>query len=213
MASAQTAGSSEVRAARAALTEVIPSWDAIATIEDLRLIAKRRVPRTFLEYVEAGSYEELTLRANRADLDALTLRQRVMTDVSSRMQATTIVGEPAAMPVTLAPAGLTGAVYPNGEIHAARAAQAFGVPFCLSTMSVCSIEDVAAEVDKPFWFQLYLMKDRDFSQSLIERAKAARCPVLGMLRQVEAVAERVGRRFPLRNGREVQDRQRRHCRH
>src|SRR3954452_21629326 len=137
MASAQTAASPEISSAKAALTATVPSWDAVATIEDLRRIAKRRVPRTFFEYVEAGSYDELTRQANRADLDALELRQRVFTDVSARTLATTMAGQPASIPVGLAPAGLTGAVHPNGEIHAARAAEAFGVPFCLSTMSVC----------------------------------------------------------------------------
>src|SRR3954447_20144848 len=115
MATAQTAASPEIRSAKAALTAVTPSWDAVATIEDLRRIAKRRVPRTFFEYVEAGSYDELTRRANRADLDALLLRQRVMVDGPARSQGTTIVGELTSMPVALAPAGLTGAVYPNGE--------------------------------------------------------------------------------------------------
>jgi L-lactate dehydrogenase (cytochrome) len=190
MATAQTAASPEIRSAKAALTAVTPSWDAVATIEDLRRIAKRRVPRTFFEYVEAGSYDELTRRANRADLDALLLRQRVMVDVSSRSQGTTIVGEPTSMPVALAPAGLTGAVYPNGEIHAARAAHKFGVPFCLSTMSVCSIEDVAGAVQKPFWFQLYLMRDRGFSRSLIERAKAARCPALVLTMDLHVEGQR-----------------------
>ena len=190
MASAQTAASPEISSAKAALTATVPSWDAVATIEDLRQIAKRRVPRTFFEYVEAGSYDELTRRANRADLDALELRQRVMTDVSSRTQATTMVGQPVAMPVALAPAGLTGAVYPNGEIHAARAAEKFGVPFCLSTMSVCSIEDVAAAVQKPFWFQLYLMRDRGFTQSLIERAKAARCSALVLTMDLHVEGQR-----------------------
>ena len=190
MASAQTAVSPEISSAKAALTGVVPSWDAVATIEDLRQIAKRRVPRTFFEYVEAGSYNELTRRANRADLDALQLRQRVTVDVSSRTQATTIVGEPASMPVALAPAGLTGSMYPNGEIDAARAAEKFGVPFCLSTMSVCSIEDVAGAVEKPFWFQLYLMKDRGFSRSLIERAKTARCPVLVLTMDLHVEGQR-----------------------
>src|SRR3954470_24157535 len=190
MASAQTAVSPEISSAKAALTGVVPSWDAVATIEDLRQIAKRRVARTFFEYVEAGSYDELTRRANRADLDALHLRQRVMVDVSSRTQSTTIAGEPASMPVVLAPAGLTGSMYPNGEIHAARAAEKFGVPFCLSTMSVCSIEDVAGAVEKPFWFQLYLMKDRGFSRSLIERAKAARCPVLVLTMDLHVEGQR-----------------------
>jgi len=170
--------SKEIEAAKAARTSSGRRWNAIACIEDLRAVARSRVPRTFFEYVEAGSYDELTLRANRAALCALELRQRVMVDVSSRVQATTIVDQPVSMPVALAPAGLTGAVHANGEIYAARAAEAFGVPFCLSTMSVCSIEDVAAAVVNPFWFQLYLMKDRGFSRSLIERAHAARCPVL-----------------------------------
>jgi len=169
---------------------VLPSWDAVATIEDLRCIARRRVPATFFEYVEAGSYNELTRKANRRDLDALELRQRVMADVSSRRQTTTIVGESAAMPVVLAPAGLTGAVYPNGEIEAARAAAQSGVPFCLSTMSVCSIEDVAAAVSKPFWFQLYLMRDRGFSRSLIERARNAKCPVLVLTMDLHVEGQR-----------------------
>ncbi len=180
----------EIDAAAASRTEIVPGWDAVANIEDLRAIAGRRVPRTFFEYVEAGSYDELTLRANRAHLDALELRQRVMTDVSSRIRATTIVGEPASLPVALAPAGLTGAVYPNGEIHAARGAEAFGVPFCLSTMSVCSIEDVADAVATPFWFQLYLMRDRGFSRSLIERARAARCPVLVLTMDLHVEGQR-----------------------
>lgn len=183
-------GSKEINAATASKTEIVPKWNAVANIEDLREIARKRVPRTFFEYVEAGSYDELTLRANRAHLDALELRQRVMMDVSSRDQTTTIVGQPASLPVALAPAGLTGAVYPNGEIHAARAAETFGVPFCLSTMSVCSIEDVADAVAQPFWFQLYLMKDRGFSQSLIERAHAARCQVLVLTMDLHVEGQR-----------------------
>ncbi len=182
--------SKEIDTAAAAKTETVPGWDATANVEDIREIARKRVPRTFFEYVEAGSYDELTLRANRAALDALELRQRVMVDVSSRVQATTIAGQPVSMPVALAPAGLTGAVYPNGEIHAAQAAEAFGVPFCLSTMSVCSIEDVAAAVENPFWFQLYLMKDRGFSRSLIERAHAARCPVLVLTMDLHVEGQR-----------------------
>ncbi|MEZ0167599.1 L-lactate dehydrogenase [Microvirga sp. TS319] len=182
--------SKEIAAAKASKTEGVPGWDAIANIEDLRELARNRVPKTFFEYVEAGSYDEITLGANRSALDALELRQQVMVDVSSRVQATTIVGQPVSLPVALAPAGLTGAVYPNGEIHAAQAAEAFGVPFCLSTMSVCSIEDVAAAVAKPFWFQLYLMKDRGFSQSLIERAHAARCPVLVLTMDLHVEGQR-----------------------
>jgi len=182
--------SNELQSAAAARTSASPTWDTVANIEDLREIAKRRVPRTFFEYVEAGSYDELTLRANRAALDAMELRQRVMTDVSSRIKATSIVGEPVSLPIVLAPAGLTGALYPNGEICAARAAQACGVPFCLSTMSVCSIEDVAAAVDKSFWFQLYLMKDRGFSRSLIERARSARCPTLVLTMDLHVEGQR-----------------------
>jgi L-lactate dehydrogenase (FMN-dependent) and related alpha-hydroxy acid dehydrogenases len=180
----------EVKAAVTARTKARAAWETVANIEDLRAIARKRVPRTFFEYVEAGSYDELTLRANRADLDNLELRQRVMVDVSSRVRATTIVGQSISCPIVLAPAGLTGAVYPNGEIHAARAASAFGIPFCLSTMSVCSIEDVANAVDEPFWFQLYLMKDRGFSRSLVERAHAARCPALVLTMDLHVEGQR-----------------------
>lgn len=169
----------------------------IANIEDLRQAARRRVPKAFFEYLEAGSYDQLTLRANRSDLDALKLHQRVMTDVSHRVQATTMVGQSASMPVALGPAGLIGLIHANGEIHAARAAEAFGVPFCLSTMSICSIEDVAAAVNKPFWFQLYLMKDRGFNKSLIERAKAAGCPVLFLTMDLHVEGQR---NADIRNG-------------
>lgn len=152
--------------------------DRVANIEDLRRLARRRVPRVFQEYVEAGSYDELTLRANRRDLDALVFRQRTVFDVSGRKLSTRFFGEESALPLALAPIGLLGAIHVNGEIHAARAAQRFGVPFCLSTMSICSIEDVAAATEKPFWFQIYLMKDRGFTRSLLERAKEARCNAL-----------------------------------
>lgn len=152
--------------------------DSIASIEDLRRLARRRVPRVFQEYVEAGSYDELTLKANRRDLEALAFRQRTVLDVSGRKLSTELVGTQAALPLALAPAGLIGAVHVNGETHAARAAERFGVPFCLSTMSICSIEDVAAATSKPFWFQIYLMKDRGFTRSLLERAKAAGCSAL-----------------------------------
>jgi len=191
MALADPVHDKEIGVATASKTKGVPEWDRIANIEDLREIARKRVPKTFFEYVEAGSYDELTLRANRACLDALELRQRVMVDVSSRVQATTIVGQPVSLPVVLAPAGLTGAVYPNGEIHAARAAAAFGIPFCLSTMSVCSIEDVADSAAGPFWFQLYLMKDHGFSRTLIERAHAAQCPVLVLTMDLHVEGQRV----------------------
>ena len=152
--------------------------DGIASIEDLRRRARRRVPKPFFDYVENGSFAELTLRRNRADLDAITFRERVMFDVSSRRLETTMLGMKVSMPVALAPAGLCGAVWPNGEILSCRAAQAFGVPFCLSTNALLSIEDVATCVDQPFWFQLYLTKDRGFAKDLVDRAQAAQCPVL-----------------------------------
>src|SRR5579884_589419 len=139
-------------------------------IEDLRQTARRKVPRAFFDYAEAGSYAEQTLRANRADLERIKIRQRILFDVSKRSTGTTILGEPVALPLALAPIGLCGMQHGDGEILACRAAQAAGVPFCLSTMSICSLEDVAAAVDKPFWFQLYVMKDRGYIRALIERA-------------------------------------------
>ncbi len=150
----------------------------INSIADLRDLARRRVPRAIFEYADRGSYDEITLRRNRADLDALELRQRVMIDLSQLSVATTVLGEPWSLPVAIAPTGLTGLFHGNGEIHGARAAQQVGVPFTLSTMSICSIEDVAAAVTKPFWFQLYLMKDRSFNEELIARAVAAKCSAL-----------------------------------
>src|SRR5262245_51453654 len=142
-------------------------------IEDLRQRARRRIPKMFFDYAEAGSYAEETLRANRADLERIKLRQRVLVDVSQRELSTTIIGQPVPLPVAL-----TGMQHRDGEIAACRAAQAAGLPYCLSTMSICSIEDVASSVDKPFWFQLYVMKDRGFVKSLIERAAAAKCSAL-----------------------------------
>src|SRR5438067_1096670 len=147
-------------------------------IEDLRQQARRKVPRAFFEYAEAGSYSQETLRANRDDLERIKLRQRVLVDVSQRDLATTIVGEPARLPLALAPIGLCGMQHGDGEILACRAAHVAGIPFTLSTMSICSIEDVAQATGKPFWFQLYVMRDRGFAASLIERAKAARCAAL-----------------------------------
>lgn len=132
------------------------------TIDDLREAARRRVPRAFFEYADAGSYSESTVRANRADLERITLRQRVGIDVAQRDLTTTILGEPASLPLALAPVGLCGMQIGDGEILACRAAQAAGIPFCLSTMSICSIEDVAAAVEKPFWFQAHVMRDRAF---------------------------------------------------
>jgi L-lactate dehydrogenase (cytochrome) len=147
-------------------------------VDDLRALARRRVPRMFYDYVDAGSWSESTYRANADDFARIRFRQRVARDLAQRSTASTMLGEPVAMPVALAPAGLTGMLHADGEILAARAAQRFGVPYTLSTMSICSIEDVAAHTDKPFWFQLYVMKDREYIERLIERARAARCSAL-----------------------------------
>jgi L-lactate dehydrogenase (cytochrome) len=159
-------------------------------IEDLRQAAHRKVPRAFIDYAEAGSYAEQTLRANRDDLERIKLRQRILCDVSQRSTKTTILGEPAALPLALAPIGLCGMQHGDGEILACRAAQAAGIPFTLSTMSICSIEDVAAAVDKPFWFQLYVMKDRGFIRALVERAAAAKCSALVLTVDLQVLGQR-----------------------
>ena len=159
-------------------------------IEELRRAAARKVPRAFFDYAEAGSYGEGTLRANRADLERIKLRQRVLVDVSQRDLATTIMGERVSLPLALAPIGLCGMQYGDGEILACRAAQAAGIPFTLSTMSICSIEDVAQAVDKPFWFQLYVMKDRGFIRALIERAAAAKCSALMLTVDLQVLGQR-----------------------
>jgi L-lactate dehydrogenase (cytochrome) len=159
-------------------------------IEDLRQRYHRKVPRAFVDYCESGSYAEQTLHANRADLERIRLRQRILQDVGHRSTATTILGEPAALPLALAPVGLAGMQHGDGEIHACRAAQAAGIPYTLSTMSICSIEDVAAAVDKPFWFQLYVMKDRGYIRSLIERAAAAKCSALVLTVDLQVIGQR-----------------------
>jgi L-lactate dehydrogenase (cytochrome) len=164
--------------------------DVITCIEDLRVLAKRRVPKMFYDYADAGSWTESTYRANEADFQKILLRQRVLVDMSNRTLATTMVGEPVSMPVALAPVGMTGMQHPNGEILAARAAAAAGIPFTLSTMSICSIEDVAENSDKPFWFQLYVMRDRDFIDRLIDRAKAAECSALVLTLDLQILAQR-----------------------
>jgi L-lactate dehydrogenase (cytochrome) len=137
----------------------------ITCVEDLRVLAKRRVPRMFYDYADSGSWTESTYRANQADLTAIKLRQRVAVDIDKRSTATTMIGVPVTMPVAIAPVGMTGMQHPDGEIAAARAAEKFGIPFTLSTMSICSIEDVAAATTKPFWFQLYVMRERTFTES------------------------------------------------
>ncbi len=148
------------------------------SIGDLRELARQRIPRALFDYIDRGSYDEHTWRRNASDLRALQLRQRVLVDVSSLSTAVTVLGESWNLPVALAPTGLTGFFHRDGEIEAARAAQRAGVPFCLSTMSICSLEDVHAAVDRPFWFQLYVMRDRGFTEALIGRARDARCSAL-----------------------------------
>jgi L-lactate dehydrogenase (cytochrome) len=169
----------------------------VTCIEDLRQIARRRVPRAFFDYAEAGSYSQETLRANRDDLEHVKLRQRVLVDVSQRDLTTTIIGEKVALPLTLAPIGLCGMQHGDGEILACRAAQAAGIPFTLSTMSICSIEDVAQAIGKPFWFQLYVMRDRGFIKALIERAAAARCSALVLTVDLQVLGQR---HCDIRNG-------------
>lgn len=162
----------------------------ITCIEDLRVLAQKRVPRMFYDYADSGAWTESTYRANEADFARIHLRQRVAVDMSNRTLATTIVGQPVSMPVALAPVGLTGMQHADGEIAAARAAAAEGIPFTLSTMSICSIEDVAENTDKPFWFQLYVMRDRDFNNRLIDRAKAAGCSALVLTLDLQILGQR-----------------------
>lgn len=162
----------------------------VTNIQDLRAIAERKVPRAIFHYADRGSYDETTIKANRTDLAAIPLRQRVMIDVSERTTATTMIGEQVALPLAIAPTGLTGLFHGDGEILGCKAAHAAGIPFTLSTMSICSIEDVAGAVDKPFWFQLYVMRDRAFSASLIERAKAAKCSALVLTLDLQIQGQR-----------------------
>ncbi len=170
----------------------------ITNIEDLRRLAKRRVPRMFYDYADSGSWTESTYRANESDFQKIKLRQRILVDMEHRSTRTTMIGHAVAMPVAIAPTGLTGMQHADGEILAARAAKAFGVPFTLSTMSICSIEDVAHGTDNhPFWFQLYVMKDRDFITRLIERAKAANCSALVLTLDLQILGQR---HKDLRNG-------------
>ncbi|MBP6893059.1 MAG: alpha-hydroxy-acid oxidizing protein [Pseudacidovorax sp.] len=167
-------------------------------VEDLRQVARARVPRMFYEYVDSGSWRESTYRANERDFQQLLLRQRVARDISQRTVATTMLGHHVAMPVALAPTGLTGMQHADGEILAARAARDFGVPFTLSTMSICSLEDVAAHTGRhPFWFQLYVMRDRTFIESLIERARAANCSALQLTLDLPVMGQR---HADIRNG-------------
>ncbi len=162
----------------------------ITCIEDLRVLAKKRVPRMFYDYVDSGAWTESTYRANQDDFAKLKLRQRVAVDMTDRSLASSMIGQPVAMPIAIAPTGLTGMQHADGEILAARAAEKAGIPFTLSTMSICSIEDVAEHTSAPFWFQLYVMKDRDFIGSLIDRAKAARCSALMLTLDLQILGQR-----------------------
>ncbi|MGS1095047.1 alpha-hydroxy acid oxidase [Aquamicrobium terrae] len=167
------------------------------TIDDLKRMARRRVPKMFFDYADSGSWTEGTYRANEADFADIKLRQRVLVDMTNRSLKSTMLGEEVAMPVALAPTGLTGMQHADGEMLAAQAAEEFGVPFTLSTMSICSIEDVASVTKKPFWFQLYVMRDRGFVESLIERAKAANCSALVLTLDLQILGQR---HKDLRNG-------------
>ncbi|MCM2398783.1 alpha-hydroxy-acid oxidizing protein [Rhizobium sp. S95] len=169
----------------------------ILEIADLKALAKRRVPKLFFDYADSGSYTESTYRANESDFSKIKLRQRVLVDMSGRSLETTMIGEKVSMPVALAPTGLTGMQHADGEMLAAQAAEEFGVPFTLSTMSICSIEDVASATKKPFWFQLYVMRDRDFVINLIDRAKAAKCSALVLTADLQILGQR---HKDLRNG-------------
>jgi L-lactate dehydrogenase (cytochrome) len=162
----------------------------VTCIEDLRAMHERRAPRMFYDYADSGSFTESTYRANESDFHAIKLRQRVGVNIDNRSVETAMLGRKVAMPVALAPVGLTGMQHADGEILAARAAEKFGVPFTLSTMSICSIEDVAGHTSAPFWFQLYVMRDREFTRGLIDRAKAARCDALVVTLDLTVLGQR-----------------------
>jgi L-lactate dehydrogenase (cytochrome) len=162
----------------------------ITCIEDLRVLAQRRVPRMFYDYADSGSWTEGTYRANEADFQRIELRQRVAVNMENRSTAVTMVGQGAKMPVAIAPVGLTGMQHADGEILAAKAAEAFGIPFTLSTMSICSIEDIAAHTTAPFWFQLYMMRDRDAMARMIDRCKAAKCSALVLTLDLQVIGQR-----------------------
>ncbi len=162
----------------------------VTSIEDLRILAKRRVPRMFYDYADSGAWTESTYRANTTDFAKIKLRQRVAVDMRNRTLATEMIGQPVSMPVALAPTGLTGMQHADGEILAARAANRAGIPFTLSTMSICSIEDIAEATGKPFWFQLYVMRDREFAANLIDRAKKAGCSALVLTLDLQIIGQR-----------------------
>jgi len=171
--------------------------DRALTIEDLKRIARRRVPKQFFDYIDSGAYTEGTYRANEDDFRKITFRQRVAVNLENRNLGSTILGQPVSLPIAIAPVGSTGMTDADGEIKAARAAEKFGVPFTLSTMGICSIEDIAENTTKPFWFQLYVMRDRDFIYRLIDRAKAAKCSALVLTMDLQILGQR---HKDLRNG-------------
>lgn len=162
----------------------------ITCVEDLRVVAQQRVPRMFYDYADSGSWTEGTYRANESDFQAIKLRQRVAVNMEGRTTAATMVGQQARMPVAIAPVGLTGMQHADGEIHAARAAEKFGIPFTLSTMSICSIEDIAENTTAPFWFQLYMMRDREAMARMIQRAKDAKCSALVLTLDLQVIGQR-----------------------
>lgn len=169
----------------------------ILEINDLKRLAQKRVPKMFFDYADSGSYTQSTYLANESDFEKIKMRQRVAVDMSNRSLTTKLIGQEFAMPVAIAPTGSTGMQHADGEILAAQASEEFGVPYTLSTMSICSLEDVAAATTKPLWFQLYVMKDRDFNKRLIERAKAAGCSALVLTLDLQILAQR---HKDLRNG-------------
>jgi L-lactate dehydrogenase (cytochrome) len=166
------------------------SLEKVTDIEDLRRVAERKVPRMFYDYVDSGSWTETTYRNNESDFDRIKLRQRVLVNMENRSLATTMIGESVKMPVAIAPTGFTGMMWADGEIKAAQAAEKFGVPFSLSTMSICSIEDIATHTSKPFWFQLYVMRDQAFMANLIRRAKEANCSALILTADLQVLGQR-----------------------
>ena len=168
----------------------MPDLSKITNIEDLRVLAERRVPRMFYDYADSGSWTEGTYRANEADFHTIKLRQRVAVNMENRSTAVTMAGQAAKMPVVIAPVGLTGMQHADGEIHAARAAEKFGIPFTLSTMSICSIEDIAEHTSAPFWFKLYMMRDREAMVRMIERARAAKCSALVLTLDLQVIGQR-----------------------
>jgi L-lactate dehydrogenase (cytochrome) len=172
----------------ATIDKIMPT--VITCIEDLRVLAQKRVPRMFYDYADSGSWTEGTYRANETDFQPIKLRQRVAVNMENRSTATRLVGQEARMPVAIAPVGLLGMQHADGEIHAARAAEKFGIPFTLSTMSICSIEDIAQHTTAPFWFQLYMMRDREAMARMIERARAARCSALVLTLDLQVIGQR-----------------------